>query len=120
MTTAESDIMTLQEASRCLFVDPRTIQKWAGSGKIEPVTVGRTTYFTRSSIIKAGMERGMTEDQVLNGQLEAGDPSDAVAEVPGPPRFRPTVWPSVSNRVCARCGKSTPRGWCVSCGGDYD
>lgn len=119
MTASESDVLTLQEVSRCLFVDTRTVQKWAGAGKLEPVQVGRTTYFTKDSVVKAGVTRGMTEDQVLQGR-GGEDPSDTFVEAVGPPKFKPTVWPSVANTVCPRCKKSSPKGWCISCGGDYD
>lgn len=118
MTALDSDVMTLQEASRCLFVEPRSVQKWAGAGRLETVKVGRVTYFTRESVVREGLARGMTEEQVLSGRAEHDE--DAAPPQHGPPRFKPMVWPTVSNSVCRRCGKRTPRGWCPDCGGDYD
>jgi hypothetical protein len=112
MTQAADEMMTTAEVCRRLFTSGRTVQKWMRDDKLTVVRVDRAAYVTRESVVRMGAELGMTEGQVMRG---AGEADAGATRRPGPPRYKPTAWESVTNRACPRCGRATARGWCITC-----
>lgn len=117
MTIESSDIMHKREASMRLYATPTTLLKWISEGKLTTVRVGKSDYITKESVLKMGTVLGIPLDDLTRGPWLDDELSPNQWQ---PSPIKPTVWPTFVMKNCSRCGKSTARGWCLTCSSDYD